>query len=91
MFSIMIENLLHFLEYFDDKMIFMKNFPLGCAKVRFTHISFVFLHKCGKIWKRKDCANVLCHLESSRSPCSKMLQALYNMVHIQSCCSKITD
>ena len=33
MFSIMNENLLHFLEYFDDKMIFMKNFPLGCAKV----------------------------------------------------------
>ena len=26
---IMIENLLHFLEYFDDKIDSMKNFPLG--------------------------------------------------------------
>ena len=39
------------------------------------------VHKCGKIWKRKDRANILRHLESchvsskclfhSRSPCSK--------------------
>ena len=29
-----IKNLLHFHEYFDDKMISMKNFPLDFEKVR---------------------------------------------------------
>ena len=53
LFSITIENLLHFLEYFDDKVNSMKNFPLGFVEVRSTHIFFVFLNKCGKIWKRK--------------------------------------
>ena len=33
LFMIMIENLLHFLEYFDDKITSMKNFPLGFVKV----------------------------------------------------------
>ena len=41
MFRIMIENLLHFQEYFDDKMISMKNFPLGFGKVP-TRISCGF-------------------------------------------------
>ena len=39
MFTITIENLLRFHEYFDDKVIFMKNFPLDFEKVRSTHIS----------------------------------------------------
>ena len=34
MFTITIENLLHFHEYFDDKMISMKNFPLDFEKVQ---------------------------------------------------------
>ena len=33
MFMITIENLLHFHEYFDDKMISVKNFPLDFEKV----------------------------------------------------------
>ena len=42
MFTITIENLLHFHEYFDDKMISMKNFPLDFEKVRSAHISCGF-------------------------------------------------
>ena len=42
MFTITIENLLRFHEYFDDKMISMKNFPLGFGKVRSTHLSCGF-------------------------------------------------
>ena len=66
MFTITIENLLHFLEYFDDKIISVKNFPLGFVKFDplIYLLFFVFLHKCGKILKRKDRANILRHLES---------------------------
>ena len=64
MFMIMIENLLHFLKYFDDKIISVNNFPLGIIKVLSTHLSFCVLYKCGKILKRENCANILCHLES---------------------------
>ena len=42
MFTITIENLLRFHEYFDDKVISMKNFPLDFEKVRSTHISCGF-------------------------------------------------
>ena len=38
MFTITIENLLRFHEYFNDKMISMKNFPLDFEKVRYTHM-----------------------------------------------------
>ena len=48
LFMITIENLLHFLEYFDDIVNSMKNFPLGFVKVRSTHLSFGFLNKCKK-------------------------------------------
>ena len=37
---ITLENLLYFLEYFDNKIISMKNFPLGFVKVCSTHLSF---------------------------------------------------
>ena len=42
MFTITIKNLLRFQEYFDDKMISMKNFPLDFGKVRSTHLSCGF-------------------------------------------------
>ena len=42
MFTITIENLFRFHEYFDDKMISTKNFPLGFGKVRSTHLSCGF-------------------------------------------------
>ena len=59
LFTITIENLLHFLEYFDGKVISMKNFPLGFVEVQSIHLYFGFLDKCGKIGKRKDRANLL--------------------------------
>ena len=48
MFTITIENLLRFHEYFDDKMISMKNSPLDFEKVRSTHISCGFF---AQVWK----------------------------------------
>ena len=60
MFMIMIENLLRFHEYFDNKMISMKNFQ----KFDLLICLVASLHKCGKTWKRKDRANILRHLES---------------------------
>ena len=48
MFTIMIENLLRFHEYFNDKMISMKSFPLGFGKVRSTHLSCGFF---AQMWK----------------------------------------
>ena len=49
LFMTTIENLLHFLEYFNDIVNSMKNFPLGIVKVRSSHLSFGFLNKCRKI------------------------------------------
>ena len=48
MFTITIENLLRFHEYFDDKMSSKKNFPLELEKIRFTHISYGFF---AQMWK----------------------------------------
>ena len=45
MFIITIENLLRFHEYFDDKMISMKNFPLGFGKVN----SFILQLLCTNV------------------------------------------
>ena len=42
MFMITIENLLRSHEYFDDKMISMRNFPLDFRKVQSTHLSCGF-------------------------------------------------
>ena len=41
MSTITIKNLLHFLEYFNDKINYMKNSLLGFAKVPSTHLSSV--------------------------------------------------
>ena len=48
MFMITIENLLRFHEYFDDKMISMKNFALDFEKVQSTYLSFGFF---AQMWK----------------------------------------
>ena len=48
MFTITIENLLRFHEYSDDKMISMKNFPLGFGKVQSNHLSCGFF---AQMWK----------------------------------------
>ena len=100
MLTITIENLLRFHEYFVDKMISMKNFPLDFEKVRSTHIYLVAsLYKCGKTWKRKDHANILRHLESchmaseclscSRSPRSKNVISVAQMLHFILDCAAV--
>ena len=43
LFMITIENLLHFLGYFDDKVNSMKNFLLGFVEVRSAHKFFLLL------------------------------------------------
>ena len=48
MFTVMIENLLRFHEYFEGKMISTKNFPLGFEKVRSTYLSCGFF---AQMWK----------------------------------------
>ena len=51
MFTITIENLLRFHEYFDDKIISTKNFPLGFEKVQSNHLScsFIFAFLCTNV------------------------------------------
>ena len=39
MSMITIENLLHFLKYFDENKIYMKNFLLGFVKFLSTHLN----------------------------------------------------
>ena len=56
------ENLLRFHECFDDKMISKKD-PL-VEKFDLLIKTCGILHKCGKILKGKDRANILRHLES---------------------------
>ena len=48
-----IENLLHFLEYFEDKVNSMKNFPLGFEEVQSTHLFFGFFEQMRKDLKEK--------------------------------------
>ena len=56
MFTITIENLLRFHEYFDDKMISMENFPLDFEKVRSTHTSCGFFAQMWKdLEKKRSC------------------------------------
>ena len=76
-----LKNLLHFLEYFDDKVNSMKIF-LGFVEVRSTHLFSGFFNKWRKIWKRKNHANLLhstilnsYHVAASLVP-GQMLQAL---------------
>ena len=72
MFMITIENLLRFHEYFDDKIISMKNFPLDFDKVRSTHISCGFFTQ---MWK--DMASKC--LARSRSPREKNVIGIAQM------------
>ena len=70
MFTITIENLLRFHEYFDDKMISMKDFPLDFDLLIYPVAS---LHKCGKTWKRKDRATSSAILNLVTWPASVLL------------------
>ena len=91
MFKITIENLLRFHEYFDEKMISTKNLPLGFGKVRSTHLSCGFFAQMWKIWKRKDCANILCHLESCHmaSKCLVRSRSPHSKLHIAFDCAAV--
>ena len=93
MFTITIENLLRFHEYFDDKMISMKSFPLDFEKVRSTVLIYLVASSHKIMWKdleeKKYHANILRHLESchvaseclarSRSPRSKNVIGIAQM------------
>ena len=89
MFTIAIENLLHFHEYFDDRMISMKDFPLDFEKVLSTHISCGFFAQMWKDLEEKRSCNIFRHLESchvaseclahSRSSCSKNVLGIAQM------------
>ena len=91
MFKITIENLLRFHEYFDDKMISMKNFALHFEKVRSTHIScgFAQMWKDLQLEEKISCKFFLRYLESfhvaseclacSRSPRSKNVMGVAQM------------
>ena len=52
LFTITIENLLHFLEYFDNKVNSTKNFPLGFVEVR-SPLFFWFFEQMRKDFKEK--------------------------------------
>ena len=54
MFTITIENLLHFLECFDDKMIATRNFPLNRLFKSLTH-SCIFYFSFAQMWKDLAC------------------------------------
>ena len=62
MFTIMIENLLPFHEYFNNKMISMKDFHLYFEKVLSTHISCGFFAQMWKDLEEKRSCNILRHL-----------------------------
>ena len=53
MFTIKNENQLHFLDYFDDKINFMKKFLLGFVKLQSTYLSFVSFAQMRKDLKEK--------------------------------------
>ena len=53
MFMITIENLLFFLEYFDDKIISMKNFPFRLCKSLFHPFLFWFFAQNAKRFERE--------------------------------------
>ena len=86
-FTITIENLLSFLEYFDGKIISINNFLLGFVKVWSTHLYFVFLHKCGKILKRKERANILRDLESCHVASKSSLFQVSSLIKCYRCCA----
>ena len=91
--TIRIENMLHFLEIFNDKTISIKNFPLLlCKGSMHSFIFFFLLHKCRKIWMRKDRANILRHLESchmaKKSSSCQVSLFIKCYDHIRSCCSE---
>ena len=54
-----------FLEYFNHwQNNFHEEFSFRLCRSSFHPFIFCFLCKCEKIWKRKDCGNIFCHLES---------------------------
>ena len=63
--TITIENLLHFLKYFDESKIYMKTFLLGFVKFPSTHLSSgFFFAQMQKDLNEKDRASIFSHLES---------------------------
>ena len=98
---ITIENLLHFLEYFDDKVNSMKNFPLGYVVLNTIHsFIFWFFEQMRKDLKEKLCKSSLqCHLKSYHVATSlvpgllvhKHVTDVVQMDRVRSCSSKTAE
>ena len=100
-FTIMIENMLHFLEYFDDKVNFMKNFPLGFVEVWSIHLIFWFFEQMQKDLKEKRSCKSSSHrhFESYHVAASlvpgllihKNVASIVQMDWVRSCSSKTAE
>ena len=71
MFTITIENLLHFLEYFDDNNNFHEEFSFRLCKSLFHPFIFWFCAQMQDDLKEKDRGNILHYLESYDHVASK--------------------
>ena len=106
LFIIMIENLLHFLEYLDDKVNSMKDFPLHVGFVKSTIHSlpgtyFLVFWTNAEKFEWEDCANILrsAILNLVTWPASLVLWLLVyknvtgvvHMDHVQSFSSEIAE
>ena len=98
----MIKNLLHFLEYFDDKVNSMRNFPLGFVEVRSTHLFFGFFNKIMRkdLKEKRSCKSSLQrHLEPYHTAASlvpgllihKNVTGVVQMDHVRLCSSKTAE
>ena len=92
---------MHFLEYFDDKVNSMKNFPLAFVEVRSTHLFFGFLNKLRKDLKvKRSCkSSSQRHLRSYHVAASlvpgllvhKHVPGVVQMTRVRSCSSKTEE
>ena len=97
--TITIENLLHFLKYFDESKICMKTFLLGFVKFPSTHLSSGFFAQMQKDLNEKNCASIFSHLESChvhgqvRFQVSSIINVtgVVKMDRVRSCCSKTAE
>ena len=103
LFMITIENLLHFLKYFNDKVNSMRNFPLGFVELRskIQSLIFCFFEQMRKdLNEKRSCkSSSQRHLESYHVAASlvpgllvhKHVTGVVQMDGIRSCSSKTAE
>ena len=97
--TITIKNLLHFLEYFNDKINYMKNSLLGFANFQSTHLSSVSLCTNAERFEWEKIVQVLSAILSlvtwpglfAGLLNHRILQALWKWIAFRSCCSKTAE